>query len=58
MVVFLFRAGLVHIAVGTPGIALPIDLQSIKYSMAFFEISEGMPLLRRSTQKARKFFKK
>ncbi len=31
-----------HIAVWTPGIALPIDLQSIKYSMAFIEITEGM----------------
>ena len=29
-------------AVGVPGVALPIDLQSIKFAVAFVEVGEGM----------------
>ena len=35
------RAGLIHIALGTPGSALPSELASIKFVMAFCEIGEA-----------------
>ncbi len=37
------RAGLIHVAVGAPGSALPADLSAIKYVMAFCEIGESDP---------------
>ena len=35
------RAGLIHIALGSPGSPLPVELQAIKFDAAFIEIGEN-----------------
>lgn len=35
-----FSAGLIHIAIGSPGAALPGDLANIKFTLAFVEVND------------------